>query len=181
MTARASAQTCPIGGGLVYSQKPVKLILRTASIPRPLLQVAISKECDVEKTFIMIKPDGVRRKLVGEIVCRIERRNFTISAMRMVTPGRELAEEHYAAHRGKDFFAPTVEFIMSGPVVAMVVEGEQAVRIMRNMIGALNPEDAASGTIRGDFTISRRENLIHGSDSPETAAREIALWFPELA
>lgn len=128
----------------------------------------------------MIKPDGVRRKLVGEIVSRIERRNFTISAMKMLTPSRELAEKHYAAHRGKDFFEPTVEFIISGPVVAMIVEGNDVVALMRHMMGALNPLDAASGTIRGDFTYSTRENLIHGSDSVETAEREIALWFPAV-
>ena len=132
----------------------------------------------MESTFIMIKPDGVRRKLAGEIISRIEKRNLTISAMRMLTPSRELAEEHYAAHRGKDFFEPTVEFIISGPVIAMVVEGDNAIRIMRNMMGALDPTQAASGTIRGDHTISTRENLIHGSDSPEAAEREIALWFP---
>jgi nucleoside-diphosphate kinase len=134
----------------------------------------------LESTFIMIKPDGVRRKLMGDIITRIEHRNLDIVAMRMLTPSRELAEEHYAAHNGKDFFEPTVEFITSGPVVAMVVEGESAIRIMRNMIGALNPEEAASGTIRGDFTVSTRFNLIHGSDSPESAAREIALWFLEV-
>ena len=127
----------------------------------------------------MIKPDAVRRRLVGEIIGRIERRNLNIAAMKMLTPSRELAEKHYAVHRGKDFFEPTVEFICSGPVVAMVVEGDNAIHIMRNMMGALDPSQAASGTIRGDFTISTCENLIHGSDSPETAAYEIGLWFPE--
>jgi len=134
----------------------------------------------LERTFIMIKPDGVRRKLVGEIISRIERRNLTILAMRMLTPSRELAEEHYAAHRGEDFFEPTVAFTTSGPVVAMIVEGDNVVTLMRHMMGALNPLDAESGTIRGDFTISTRENLIHGSDSVETAEREIALWFADL-
>ena len=134
----------------------------------------------MERTFVMIKPDAVKRRLVGEIVSRIERRNLGIVAMRMLTPTRELAEQHYAVHRGKDFFEPTVEFICSGPVVAMVVEGDNAIRITRNMMGALDPAQAASGTIRGDFTISTCENLIHGSDSPETAAYEIGLWFPEL-
>jgi len=129
----------------------------------------------------MIKPDAVRRRLVGEIIGRIENRNLRIAAMRMLTPSRELAEKHYAVHRGRDFFEPTVEFICSGPVVAMVVEGDNAIQIMRNMMGALEPTQAASGTIRGDFTISTRENLIHGSDSRETAAYEIGLWFPELA
>jgi nucleoside-diphosphate kinase len=129
----------------------------------------------------MIKPDGVKRKLMGDIITRIEHRNLDIVAMKMLRPSRELAEAHYAAHKGKDFFEPTVEFITSGPVVAMVVEGDAAIRIMRNMIGALNPEEAASGTIRGDFTTSTRFNLIHGSDSPESAATEVALWFPDLS
>ena len=129
----------------------------------------------------MIKPDGVRRKLVGEIVRRIESRNFGIVAMKMLTASRELAEEHYAVHRGKPFFEPTVEFITSGPVVAMVVEGDDAIQLMRNTMGATNPLNAAPGTIRGDLTISMRENLIHGSDAPETAATEIKLWFPELS
>lgn len=134
----------------------------------------------LERTFIMIKPDGVRRKLIGEIVSRIERRNLDIVAMKMLTPSRKLAEEQYAVHKGKDFYDSLVEFVTSGPVVAMVVEGESAVKIMRNMIGALDPEQAASGTIRGDFTVSKCKNLIHGSDSTETAATEIELWFADL-
>lgn len=128
----------------------------------------------------MIKPDGVQRKLVGDIITRIEHRNLNITAMKMLTPSRELVEEHYAVHRGKDFFEPTVEFVTSGPVVAMVVEGDNAVKIMRTMMGALDPTQSSPGTIRGDYTISTRENLIHGSDSLETAEREIALWFPDL-
>ena len=139
-----------------------------------------SGECVVERTFIMIKPDAVRRKLIGEIVSRIERRNLSIAAVKMLTPTRELAEQHYAVHRGKDFFEGAVQFITSGPVVAMAVEGEGAVKLMRNMIGALDPEQSAPGTIRGDFTVSTRHNLIHGSDSPETAATEINLWFPDI-
>jgi len=135
----------------------------------------------MERTFIMIKPDAVRRKLAGEIIRRIESRNFNIVAMKMLTPSRELAEEHYAVHKGKDFFEPTVEFITSGPVVAMVVEGENAIQLMRTTMGATNPLNAVPGTIRGDLTISMRENLIHGSDAPETAATEIKMWFPELA
>ena len=134
----------------------------------------------MQRTFIMVKPDGVRRKLVGEIIGRIERRNLDIVAMKILVASRELAEAHYAEHKGKDFFGPTVEFIMSGPVVAMVVGGDSAIEIMRNMIGALNPEEAASGTIRGDLTVSKRFNLIHGSSSLPSAEREIALWFPEL-
>ena len=135
----------------------------------------------MERTFVMIKPDAVRRKLVGEIVRRIENRNLGIIAMKMLTPSRELAEAHYAVHKGKDFFEPTVEFITSGPVVAMIVEGENAIQLMRTTMGATNPLSAAPGTIRGDLTISMRENLIHGSDAPETAATEIKLWFAELA
>ena len=135
----------------------------------------------MERTFVMIKPDGVRRKLTGEIIRRIEARNFDIVAMKMLTASRELVEEHYAVHRGKDFFEPTVEFVCSGPVVAMVVEGENAIDLIRTTIGATNPRNAAPGTIRGDLTISMQQNLIHGSDSPETAATEIKLWFPELS
>ena len=134
----------------------------------------------MERTFVMIKPDGVRRKLIGEIIRRIEGRNFTISAMKMLVPTPELAARHYAVHQGKEFFEPLVEFITSGPVVAMVIEGDNAVALMRNTMGATDPANAISGTIRGDFTISRRENLIHGSDSLETAEYEIGLWFPEL-
>lgn len=135
----------------------------------------------MERTFIMIKPDGVRRKLVGEIISRIEKRNFDIIALKQLVPSRELAEQHYAVHKDKEFYLPLLDFITSGPVVAMVVEGENAIKIMRNMIGATSPEDALSGTIRGDYTASKRENLVHGSDSPEAAECEIKLWFEELA
>lgn len=134
----------------------------------------------MERTLILIKPDAVRRRLIGEIIRRIESRGFEIVAMKMLTPSRELAEEHYAVHRGKDFFEPTVEFITSGPVVAMVVQGENVIELTRTMMGATNPLEAAPGTIRGDLTTSMRFNLIHGSDSPETAASEIKLWFGEL-
>jgi nucleoside-diphosphate kinase len=134
----------------------------------------------MERTLVLIKPDAVRRKLIGEIISRIERRNFNIVAMKMLTPSRELAENHYKVHKGKDFFEPTVEFLCSGPLVAMVVEGENSIQIMRKMIGSTDPCDSAPGTIRGDFTISTRENLIHGSDSRQSADYEISLWFPEL-
>lgn len=134
----------------------------------------------MERTFVMIKPDGVRRKLIGEIIGRIENRNFSIVGMKMLTPSRQLVEEHYTAHRGKDFFEPTVEFVTSGSVIAMIVEAENAITLMRTMMGATNPLEAAPGTIRSDLTVSMRENLIHGSDSPEAAAVEIKLWFPEL-
>ncbi len=135
----------------------------------------------MERTFVMIKPDGVRRGLAGEIISRIEKRGFNITAMKMLKPSRELVEQHYAAHRGKDFFEPTMEFVTSGPVVAMVVEGFNAIALIRTMMGATNPLDAAPGTIRADLTLSMRENLIHGSDSVEAAVTEIGLWFPELS
>lgn len=135
----------------------------------------------MERTLVLIKPDAVRRRLAGEIIRRIEGRGFDIVAMKMLTPSRELAEEHYAVHRGKDFYEPTVEFLMSGPLVAMVIQGENAIALLRNMMGATKPLEAAPGTIRGDLTISTCQNLIHGSDSPETAATEIKLWFGELA
>lgn len=134
----------------------------------------------MERTLVLIKPDAVKRRLIGEIIRRIEGRDLSIVAMKMLTPSRELAEKHYAVHRGKDFFEPTIEFITSGPVVAMIVEGENAIELTRIMMGATDPLEAAPGTIRGDLTTSMRFNLIHGSDSRESAAREIDLWFGEL-
>jgi len=128
----------------------------------------------------MIKPDGVKRRLVGEIIRRFEDRGFNIVAMKMLTPSLELAEQHYAIHRDKPFYEGLVSFITSGPVVPMVLEAPDAVRLVRNMIGALNPADTLPGTIRGDFTVDTQQNLIHGADAPETAEMEIALWFPEL-
>jgi len=135
----------------------------------------------MQRTFVMIKPDAVRRGLVGEIVSRFERRGFNISGLKMLTPSRELAEAHYAVHRGKPFYNDLVDFVTSGSVVAMVLEAENAVALARQMIGALKPEEAVPGTIRGDFTTDIQQNLVHGADSLETANREIALWFPELA
>ena len=134
----------------------------------------------MERTFVMIKPDGVRRRLVGEIVRRFEARGLGIAALKMLVPPRELAEKHYAVHRGKLFYDSLVEFVTSGPVVVMVLEADDAVRLVRNMMGALSPSEAASGTIRGDFTTDIQQNLIHGADSLETAKAEIALWFPDL-
>jgi nucleoside-diphosphate kinase len=134
----------------------------------------------MERTFVMIKPDGVKRRLVGEIIRRFEDRGFNIVAMKMLTPSLELAEQHYAIHRDKPFYEGLVSFITSGPVVPMVLEAPDAVRLVRNMIGALNPADTLPGTIRGDFTVDTQQNLIHGADAPETAEMEIALWFPEL-
>ncbi|MDO8587449.1 MAG: nucleoside-diphosphate kinase [Armatimonadota bacterium] len=134
----------------------------------------------MERTFIMIKPDGVKRRLVGEILGRFEKRGFQLIALKMLDVSRELAERHYEAHKGKVFYDELLEFVTSGTVVAMVLEAEDAVKLGRRMIGALDPSEAAPGTIRGDFTTSTRQNLIHGADSAEAAAREIALWFPEL-
>jgi len=125
----------------------------------------------------MVKPDGVRRKLVGEIVSRLERKGFTLRAAKMMQIDRELAGRHYAEHQGKPFFPELVEFICSGPVVAMVWEGENAVAAVRKLMGATNPLDAAPGTIRGDLAAIMSENLIHGSDSLEAAQREINLFF----
>lgn len=135
----------------------------------------------MEKTFIMIKPDAVRRKLVGEIISRIERRGLDITAIKRLTPSRELAERHYAVHKDKYFFSDLVDFVISGPVVAMVVEGENAVKVMRHTIGATDPDEALPGTIRGDFALTRRQNVIHGADSPESAEYEIGVWFEEYA
>ncbi len=131
----------------------------------------------MEKTFIAIKPDGVQRKLVGEIIRRFEAKGFNLVAMKLMNVSRELAEEHYSVHRDRPFFRSLVDFITSSPVVAMVWEGEGVVSAARKLIGATNPLNAELGTIRGDFGISIGRNLIHGSDAIETAQREIALWF----
>lgn len=131
----------------------------------------------MERTFLMIKPDGVRRRLVGEIIRRFENKGYTLVAMKMLTPSRELAEAHYEVHRGKPFFEKTVAFVSSGPVIAMVWEGPGIVAIARKIMGATRPEDSQPGTIRGDYAYITEENLIHGSDSPETAEAEIKLWF----
>lgn len=131
----------------------------------------------MERTYIMIKPDGVQRRLVGEIIRRFETRGLRLVALKMLTPSRELAEAHYAVHKEKPFYGELVEFIISGPVVAMVWEAKDAIKLCRNMIGALKPLEALSGTIRGDFTTEVQTNLVHGSDAPETAQTEIALWF----
>jgi len=134
----------------------------------------------MERTFLMIKPDGVQRRLVGEIIGRFENKGLKLVGLKALTPSQSLAEEHYAVHRDKPFFPGVVSFITSGPVVASVWEGPDAISLARKLMGATKPSDAAPGTIRGDFANSVEQNLIHGSDSPETAATEIKLWFPEL-
>ena len=131
----------------------------------------------VERSLILIKPDAVRRRLAGEILGRIEARGFEISEARLVTASRELGGEHYAEHEQKPFYGELVDFITSGPTWALVVEGEGAIATMRKTIGATNPANAEPGTIRGDLAMSMPDNLVHGSDSPESAEREVALWF----
>ena len=130
-----------------------------------------------ERTLILIKPDSVRRRLAGEILGRIEARGFEVRAGKLLTASRALGEQHYAEHREKPFFGDLVDFITSGPTWALVVEGEGAIATMRKTIGATNPADADAGTIRGDLASSMPDNLVHGSDSPESAVREVALWF----
>jgi nucleoside-diphosphate kinase len=132
---------------------------------------------DLQQTFVMVKPDGVARGLVGEVIRRIEDKGFALREMRLFTIDEPLAKEHYAEHSEKPFFSELVSFITSGPVVAMVVEGSDAVAGMRQIMGATNPLDAAPGSIRGDFATVITENIVHGSDSPESAEREINLFF----
>ena len=133
----------------------------------------------VEQTLILIKPDAMRRSLAGEILRRFEARGLELRAARLVHVDRELAERHYDVHREKPFFGELVEFIISGTTLALVLEGEGAIATCRATIGATNPADAAPGSIRGDLALSMPDNLVHGSDSPETAADEIALWFAD--
>lgn len=134
-----------------------------------------------ERTLVLIKPDGVARGLVGEVIARIERKGFRIVAMELRTLTREVAETHYGEHKDKPFFADLVEFITGGPLVAAVIEGPDAIVQWRNMMGATNPAKAEMGTIRGDLATEMQNNVTHGSDSPESAAREVALFFPGLA
>lgn len=133
----------------------------------------------MERTFIMIKPDGVQRNLVGEVVRRFETKGFTLVGLRLMKVSRELAEKHYDVHKERPFFGSLVDFITSAPVVAMVWEGDGVVAAARKIIGATNPLTAEPGTIRGDYGVSIGRNLIHGSDAIETAQREISLWFSD--
>jgi nucleoside-diphosphate kinase len=134
----------------------------------------------MDRTLILVKPDAFARGLTGEIIARFENKGLRIAALQHMTMTADLAKQHYAEHDGKPFFGELVEFITSGPLVAMVLEGEQAVPAARQVIGATNPIEAAPGSIRGDFAIKVGENMVHGSDSPESAAREAALFFPNL-
>jgi len=131
----------------------------------------------IERTFVMIKPDAVQRGLVGKIVSRFEQKGIKIVAMKMISVSKEFAEKHYDIHKGKSFFAPTVKYITSSPVVAMVLEGMNVIGMVRSMMGKTNPQDAAMGTIRGDFGQFIGRNIVHGSDGPDTAEFEINLWF----
>ena len=132
----------------------------------------------MERTFVMVKPDGVRRRLAGEVIKRIEAKGYSIVEMKLFTIDEDLAKRHYAEHTEKPFFGELVSFITSGPVVAMVVEGDDAVKGSRQIMGATNPLEAVPGSIRGDFASVITENIVHGSDSQESATREIGLFFP---
>jgi nucleoside-diphosphate kinase len=131
----------------------------------------------VERTLVLIKPDAVERGLVGDILARLERRGLVLRGARLLLVARDLAERHYAEHREKPFFAELVEFITSAPTLVLAVEGDSAISVVRTTIGATNPAEAAPGTIRGDLALAMPNNLAHGSDSPESAERELALWF----
>lgn len=133
----------------------------------------------MERTLVLIKPDGVQRQLVGEVITRMERRGLKIVAMKMVQVSDELAHRHYSVHEGKPFFEPLLKYITSSPVVAMVLEAPNAIEVVRKTVGATNPSKAEPGTIRADFGLEMGRNLIHASDGPETAAFEIPLWFSE--
>jgi nucleoside-diphosphate kinase len=135
----------------------------------------------MDRTLILVKPDAFARNLSGEIIARFERKGLKIVALRHMTVTRELAERHYAEHAERPFFVELVDFITSGPIVAMVLEGQDAVKAARQLIGATNPLEATPGTIRGDFAIDMGTNMVHGSDSPESAAREAELFFGELS
>jgi nucleoside-diphosphate kinase len=133
-----------------------------------------------QRTLVLVKPDGVKKGLTGEIISRLEKKGLKIAAMRMLQMDKAMARKHYAIHDGKPFFAGLVEFITSGPIVAVVVEGDKSVEVVRKLMGETDPVKAAPGTIRGDYGLDIGENLIHGSDSEENARTEIALFFPDL-
>jgi nucleoside-diphosphate kinase len=134
----------------------------------------------MERTLILVKPDAFARNLTGEIIARFERKGLGLVALQLITMSRDLASQHYAEHEGKPFYEELVSFITSGPLVAMVLEGESAITAARQVIGATNPLQAATGSIRGDYAIAVGTNMVHGSDAPESAAREVGLFFPGL-
>ncbi len=134
----------------------------------------------MEQTLILVKPDAFARGLTGEILSRFESKGLKISELKLVRTARETAETHYAEHAERPFFGELVDFIVSGPLVALILEGQDAIKAARQLIGATNPLEAATGSIRGDYAIEIGTNMVHGSDSPESAGREIGVWFPEL-
>jgi nucleoside-diphosphate kinase len=138
----------------------------------------------IERTLIMVKPDGVARSLVGEVVSRVENKGYKIVGLKMMTPTREILAKHYAEHEGKPFYEPLLEFMLSGPIVAMIAEGNRVIEGFRKLAGTTDPTTAEPGTIRGDLARDQGtkvvQNIVHGSDSPESAAREMAIFFPEL-
>ena len=138
----------------------------------------------IERTLILVKPDGVARSLVGEVVSRVERKGYKVVGLKMMTPTREILAKHYAEHEGKPFYEPLLEFMLSGPIVAMIAEGNRVIEGFRKLAGTTDPTTAEPGTIRGDLARDQGtkvvQNIVHGSDSPESAAREIAIFFPEL-
>lgn len=141
----------------------------------------MSTSSSVQRTLVLIKPDAVRRGLVGEIIGRFERKGLTIEAMVLRTMDGDLADQHYADHVEKPFYPPLREFMTSGPLVAMILAGDGAIEVVRRLVGATDGRQAAAGTIRGDYSLSNRENLVHASDSADSAKREISLWFPGMA
>ena len=138
----------------------------------------------IERTLILVKPDGVARSLVGEVISRVERKGYKVVGLKMMTPTREILAKHYADHEGKPFYEPLLEFMLSGPIVAMIAEGNRVIEGFRKLAGTTDPTTAEPGTIRGDLARDQGtkvvQNIVHGSDSPESAAREIAIFFPEL-
>jgi nucleoside-diphosphate kinase len=135
----------------------------------------------IERTLVLIKPDAVRRGLVGEVLARFEHKGLAIDSMVLRTMDPQLADRHYAEHVEKEFYPPLKQFMTSGPLVALILSGDRAIDVVRALVGATDGRVAAAGTIRGDLSLSNRENLVHASDGPDSAKREIALWFPELA
>ena len=139
---------------------------------------------NIERTLILVKPDGVARSLVGEVVSRVESKGYQVVGLKMMTPTREILAKHYAEHEGKPFYEPLIEFMLSGPIVAMIAQGNRVIEGFRKLAGTTDPTTAEPGTIRGDLARDQGtkvvQNIVHGSDSPESAAREIAIFFPEL-
>jgi nucleoside-diphosphate kinase len=145
----------------------------------PLPQEDLSVSSSIERSLVLVKPDAVRRGLLGEVLSRFERKGLVIEALVLRTMDAELADQHYADHVDKPFYPPLKEFMTSGPLAAVVLSGDEVIEVVRSMIGATDGRKAAAGTIRGDLSLSNRENLVHASDSPESAKRELALWFPD--